>query len=159
MACLNYFTTHEWRFISENPIQLLEKMSPEDRRVFYFDVRDIDWASYLETYALGTRRFILKDDPSTLPAARRHLNRYIQKNTLSLSTDRYQLETFCLIEYLLTHRMFWVQQMTRLAVFLLFWRVVVSRSENARRVWNLTLTVLLSMMQRLVAGAGIGVAK
>ncbi len=75
MSCLNYFTTNEWKFIAENAIQLLEQMSPEDRRTFYFDVRTIDWASYLETYALGTRRFILKDDPSTLPAARRHLNR------------------------------------------------------------------------------------
>lgn len=80
MSCLNYFTTHEWRFISENPIQLLEKMSPEDRRVFYFDVRTIDWPSYIETYALGTRRFILKDDPSTLPAARRHMTRLVQAN-------------------------------------------------------------------------------
>lgn len=75
MDSFSYFTTHEWRFISENPIQLLESMSDEDRRIFYFDVRDIDWASYLETYALGTRRFILKDDPSTLPAARKHLRR------------------------------------------------------------------------------------
>lgn len=54
--------------------------------------------------------------------------------------------------------MFWVQQMTRLAVFLLFWRVVVSRSETARRMWNLTFTVLVSMMRRLSAGAGIGIA-
>ncbi|XP_057366398.1 putative fatty acyl-CoA reductase CG5065 [Daphnia carinata] len=130
MSCLNYFTTHEWRFISENPIHLLEKMSPEDRRIFYFDVRTIDWASYLETYALGTRRFILKDDPSTLPAARRHLT-----------------------------RMFWIQQISRVAVLLLFWRAVVSRSETARRVWNLAFTMLVSMMRRLSAGAGIGIAK
>ena len=97
MSCLNYFTTHEWRFISENPIQLLEKMSPEDRRVFYFDVRTIDWPSYIETYALGTRRFILKDDPSTLPAARRHMTRLVQQHhqIIYLSIDS---SSFMLLE-------------------------------------------------------------
>jgi len=130
MSCLDFFTTHEWRFISENSIHLLEKMSPEDRRVFYFDVRTIDWASYLETYALGTRRFILKDDPSTLPAARRHLR-----------------------------RMYWVQQITRMAMFLMFWRVIVSRSETARRVWNLAFTMLLSMVRRLYSGTAISLSK
>lgn len=95
MSCLNYFTTHEWRFISENPIQLLEKMSPEDRRVFYFDVRTIDWPSYIETYALGTRRFILKDDPSTLPAARRHMTRLVQANvTISIRILKQLIDCF-----------------------------------------------------------------
>ena len=47
MDCLTYFTTNEWRFINENSFYLLEQMSAEDKRVFYFDVRDIDWASYL----------------------------------------------------------------------------------------------------------------
>lgn len=51
--------------------------------------------------------------------------------------------------------MFWVQQMTRLAVFLLFFRVIVSRSETARRVWNLAFTMLVSMMRRLSVGTGI----
>lgn len=55
-------------------------------------------------------------------------------------------------------RMFWVQQVTRLAVFLLFWRVIVSRSETARRVWNLAFTMLVSIIRRLSAGAGIGIA-
>lgn len=56
-------------------------------------------------------------------------------------------------------RMFWVQQVTRLAVFLLFWRVLVARSDAARRASNLVFTMLVSMMRRLTAGAGFGVAK
>lgn len=79
MSCLEFFTTREWRFISENQIKLLDAMSTEDRKTFYFDVRTIDWSTYMEIYALGTRRFILKDDPSTLPAARKHLNRYFKR--------------------------------------------------------------------------------
>jgi len=76
IACLDFFTTHQWRFISENPIRLLEQLSDSDRHTFDFDVRKIDWNSYIETYILGARRFILKDDPSTLPQARKNLTRY-----------------------------------------------------------------------------------
>lgn len=75
IACLDFFTTHQWRFISKNPIQLLDHLSDSDRRTFDFDVRKIDWNSYIETYILGARRFILKDDPSTLPQARKNLTR------------------------------------------------------------------------------------
>jgi fatty acyl-CoA reductase len=74
-AALQFFTTHQWRFISNNPILLMEKMSAHDRDTFYFDVRDINWERYFETYILGARRFILKDDPSTLSVARSNLNR------------------------------------------------------------------------------------
>ena len=53
----------------------MEKMSFEDRQIFYFDVRDIDWQHYFDVYIQGTRRFILKDDISSLPEARKNLNR------------------------------------------------------------------------------------
>lgn len=74
-SSLQFFTTHQWRFISNNPIHLLEQMSNQDKQTFYFDVRDIKWKSYFETYIQGTRRFVLKEDPSTLPEARRNVNR------------------------------------------------------------------------------------
>lgn len=70
-----YFTTHQWRFISENFIQLHDQLSEKDKQTFYFDVRQIDWTSYMEDNVLGTRRFILNDDHSTLPAARKNLKR------------------------------------------------------------------------------------
>lgn len=85
IGCLDFFTTHQWRFISENPIRLLSYLSEKDRQTFYFDVRKIDWTAYIETYVLGARRFILKDDLSTLPEARRNLNRlYMVKMVLRL---------------------------------------------------------------------------
>jgi hypothetical protein len=51
-------------------------LHPQDRKIFNFDVLEIDWKPYLGQYVLGTRRFILKEDPSTFPAARRHLRKY-----------------------------------------------------------------------------------
>jgi fatty acyl-CoA reductase len=75
IASLEFFTTHQWRFISDNPIHLLEEMTTKDQEMFYFDVRNINWQSYLENYILGIRQFTLKDDPTTLPAARTNLKR------------------------------------------------------------------------------------
>ncbi|KAH6935377.1 hypothetical protein HPB50_005406 [Hyalomma asiaticum] len=43
--------------------------------IFDFDIRSIDWVTYMEQYILGVRRYVLKEDPSTIPAARRNLNR------------------------------------------------------------------------------------
>ncbi|EFX70381.1 hypothetical protein DAPPUDRAFT_61438 [Daphnia pulex] len=70
-----FFTTHQWRFLSSNYIPLMEEMSDQDRKIFYFDVRQIEWKKYFDVYVLGTRRFILKDDISTLSIARRNLGR------------------------------------------------------------------------------------
>jgi len=75
LACLDFYMKRQWNFVSRNPTILMKKMTEEDRRVFYFDVREINWKDYIEIYVRGARRFLLKDDPNTLPAARRNLKR------------------------------------------------------------------------------------
>jgi fatty acyl-CoA reductase len=75
VTCLEFFTTHEWLFTNDNVTRLLTHLHPLDRKIFNFDVLEIDWKLYLEQYILGTRRFILKEDPSTFPAARSHLRK------------------------------------------------------------------------------------
>ena len=77
LYCLEFYMTHEWHFLTRNSVRLMEKMSNEDKETFYFDVRRIHWESYLENYVSGIRTFILKDDPSTLPAATKNLNKYV----------------------------------------------------------------------------------
>lgn len=72
---LEYFTTTEWNFTCDNIMALMEQQSPKDREVFNFDVRPIEWLPYLEDYVLGVRKYILKENESTLPAARRRLTR------------------------------------------------------------------------------------
>jgi len=73
--CLEYFSTKQWNFRDDNVRRLGEQLSPEDRETFMFDVRQIDWPSYLEHYILGIRQFILKESPDTLPAARSHITK------------------------------------------------------------------------------------
>lgn len=73
--CLEYFSTQEWKFRDDNVRRLGEQLSPEDRQTFMFDVKQIDWSSYLERYILGIRHFILKESPDSLPAARSHIKK------------------------------------------------------------------------------------
>lgn len=77
MACLNFYTIRQWRFISDNAITLLSSMSAEDRRIFYFDVREINWRQYITNYVAGTKKYILKDY-STPEEARIIINRFSQ---------------------------------------------------------------------------------
>lgn len=65
-----FFVLQGWQFVSENYISLLDKLSAEDRRIFYFDVREIEWQSYITNYGLGIRRFIFREEDDTIPAAR-----------------------------------------------------------------------------------------
>jgi len=54
----------------------MDKMSAEDRQLFYFDIRQIDWQSYLPEYCLGIRRYILNEKDDTIPAARTSLMKF-----------------------------------------------------------------------------------
>lgn len=58
---------------NDNLRDLQHRLCPADKETFYMDTNDICWDDYLLTYILGTRQYCLKDDPSTLPRARRVL--------------------------------------------------------------------------------------
>lgn len=73
-AALNFFTTNEWIYRTENFQSLNEELSSEDQRKFLIDVKKIDWASYMENYVLGVRHYLLKESPSTIDAAKFRLD-------------------------------------------------------------------------------------
>lgn len=70
---MEFFSTRGWNFSHANAEHLQSKMSREDRASFFFDVRAVDWNSYLENYVIGVRHFVMKEDPASLPLARRQL--------------------------------------------------------------------------------------
>ncbi|RWS22854.1 putative fatty acyl-CoA reductase-like protein, partial [Leptotrombidium deliense] len=72
---LEYFTTNEWTFRNDNFLELFNEVNANDKEIFHCDLRNIDWQTYMECYILGVRKFLLKEDPSTLPEARKRLNR------------------------------------------------------------------------------------
>jgi len=72
-SAMEFFSTRGWNFSHANAEHLQSKMSREDRASFFFDVRAVDWNSYLENYVIGVRHFVMKEDPASLPLARRQL--------------------------------------------------------------------------------------
>ena len=72
---LEFFTLNEWTWKTTNYQQLIGCLNETDRRNFFIDVRKVDWGDYMESYILGVRRYLLREDPKTIPAAKVKLNR------------------------------------------------------------------------------------
>jgi len=100
---LSFYLLNSWCFVSVNTIRLSDQLSAIDRSTFYFDVREINWPQYITDYVLGIRRFILKDDYSTLPVAKRNLKRlFWAHNVLKVI----QAALLCFIFYTMSHLFF-----------------------------------------------------
>ncbi|CAG2111225.1 unnamed protein product, partial [Medioppia subpectinata] len=81
-----------------NTFALLDEMSETDRRIFGFDIREIEWKKYIENYWFGCRRFILKETDEDMRKAKRIYKRvYIRyhiMNTLWLTFSSLMLYMF-----------------------------------------------------------------
>lgn len=75
VQCLEYFTTHQWKFHSDNLQMLLDSMREDDRQEFQFDVRTIEWEDYVEKYVLGFRQYLFKQNPSSLEESRTRMSK------------------------------------------------------------------------------------
>ncbi|KAI9564151.1 hypothetical protein GHT06_007889 [Daphnia sinensis] len=85
LSAFDFFFSKQWKFISKNSDGIWSMLSARDRQIFYFNVREINWRAYFETYILGTRRFILKDDISTLPEAKKNVTKlYLLRNCVHM---------------------------------------------------------------------------
>ncbi|NXI65638.1 FACR1 reductase, partial [Anseranas semipalmata] len=115
MVLLEYFTRNSWIWNTENMTMLMNQLTPEDKKAmkafifmqtFNFDVRQLHWAEYMENYCIGTKKYVLNEEMSGLPAARKHLNK--------LRNIRYGFNTVLVI---------------------LIWRIFIARSQMARNIW------------------------
>lgn len=74
-----YFAMHEWNF-GVNNINRMTRAAQEtqmDANEFNCDISAINWDTFFERYIRGIRQFLLKDDMSSLPKARRKLQKII----------------------------------------------------------------------------------
>ncbi|XP_011605197.2 fatty acyl-CoA reductase 1 isoform X2 [Takifugu rubripes] len=117
MMVLEYFTSHSWVWNTDNMTMLMAQMSPEDKKLFNFDVRQLHWAEYMESYCMGTKKYVLNEELSGLPAARKHLNK--------LRNIRYSFNAV-------------------LAV--IFWRVFIARSQMARNIWYFVVSLCFKFL-------------
>uniref|UniRef100_A0A8C6SGV6 Fatty acyl-CoA reductase n=1 Tax=Neogobius melanostomus TaxID=47308 RepID=A0A8C6SGV6_9GOBI len=117
MMVLEYFTSHSWVWHTDNMTMLMTHMSPEDKRVFNFDVRQLHWAEYMESYCMGTKKYVLNEELSGLPAARKHLNK--------LRNIRYTFNTVLVV---------------------LIWRIFIARSQMARNIWYFVVSMCFKFL-------------
>jgi fatty acyl-CoA reductase len=66
---ISYFCTRQWKFSNHNVQKMWSKMSEEDRVIFDFNIRNLNWDKYLGEGLMGVRTFVLKDDPKKIPEA------------------------------------------------------------------------------------------
>ncbi len=70
MNTLEYFTAREWNFCNDNMLDLYQSLSPADKKTFNFDMKSIDWHTYMENYCIGTKKYALKEDMTRIGKAR-----------------------------------------------------------------------------------------
>lgn len=70
-----YFMTTNFRFKTEKLEKLYSELDEGDQRTFYFDHTTIDWVAYHRKGIEGVRKFIFKEDDSTIPLAQAKLKK------------------------------------------------------------------------------------
>ncbi|XP_072948576.1 fatty acyl-CoA reductase wat-like [Epargyreus clarus] len=69
-SVIAYFCTNEIQFCNRRTRELWDGTSDEDKKLFPFSMREVDWLSYFDDYLAGIRRYLFKDGDDTLPGAR-----------------------------------------------------------------------------------------
>lgn len=122
-AALEYFTTHEWIWTNKNMISLQDEMTQEDREKFNFDVRNIHWPDFLDKFVQGTRKFVLKEDASSITTAKRRIT-----------------------------TLYWMEKTAQVAMFLMFLKVVLGKSKLASNLLGFVANIVLRTARMLPAG-------
>jgi len=77
IEAVKYFANNQWSWSNTNLNNLRNTLVNTDEnslKTFDFDIRPLDWGTFMDKYVLGTRHFVIKDTPDTLKSSRRKLN-------------------------------------------------------------------------------------
>ncbi|KAL4711309.1 hypothetical protein ACJJTC_019150 [Scirpophaga incertulas] len=102
-----YFSNHEWQFGVAELTALHTAAAAADDGAAFFHWPHFNWDTYIGTYILGIRRFILKDMQESLPYARTKLKRLYWIHKLFQMVTAYYVLKF-LAGRFLCHTRFWV---------------------------------------------------
>lgn len=75
LTVLTYYTTRPWHFQNKKLYDIYNSLEAKDKEIFYTNYDEIDNDAYMHNYILGARKYCAKEDPSTLPKARKLLKR------------------------------------------------------------------------------------
>lgn len=69
-SALVFFANKEWEFHDNNTKALWDGLSEADKKLFFFDIKEMSWDYYSKACAIGLRLYLVKDDLHTLKDAR-----------------------------------------------------------------------------------------
>ncbi|XP_028039281.1 fatty acyl-CoA reductase wat-like [Bombyx mandarina] len=72
---LFYFSTQDWQFSDNGVRDMWGSLPDDDKVIFPFNIADMSWDYMCETFLVGLRVYLLKDDLSSLPEARKKWTR------------------------------------------------------------------------------------
>lgn len=67
---LLFFMTNEFTSSVDNFVSAHNELHPDDKQSFGFDMTKVDWNKYFDDAYLGTRSKILRENPTSIPAAK-----------------------------------------------------------------------------------------
>ncbi|XP_034994380.2 fatty acyl-CoA reductase 2 isoform X2 [Zootoca vivipara] len=106
MKFFDFFANRSWEWKSDNMNMLLNQLSPKDKKLFFFDVRQLNWSEYMEYLCLGAKTHVLNEDLAGIPAAKEHLRKL--RN---------------------------IQYVINITLIVFIWRVFIARSQMAQNMW------------------------
>lgn len=70
LKLLEKFIFTEWKFHNSNTKELIKSQSLTDKKLYNIDLTTLEWEVYFINLVTGVRRYLSKEDPKTLEAAR-----------------------------------------------------------------------------------------
>lgn len=68
---LERFIFTEWFFSATKIVELHKWLKPSDQTDFNLDIKELSWPLYFDDLTLGVRRYLSKEQPKSLEAARK----------------------------------------------------------------------------------------
>ncbi|XP_049839903.1 putative fatty acyl-CoA reductase CG5065 isoform X4 [Schistocerca gregaria] len=75
---VRFFVEREWELETAQTKALRSRLAAEDRALLPFDPRLVVWERYFDHFVCGVRRFLLKDELDSVPAARLRYRRLLR---------------------------------------------------------------------------------
>ncbi|CAF0760848.1 unnamed protein product [Didymodactylos carnosus] len=99
-------------------MQQHEHGNNDDRDEFYFDIRSLHWPTYIESYLIGTKRYILNEDLNSISVAQSHLR--------NLRNIRWLCNTIIVV---------------------MLWRIFIAKTPAARNIWFFVLNFVAKFVK------------
>lgn len=66
-SLVDYFVENDWTFVRDNIKNAWTELSESDKKIFPFEMSQIDWPQQFQRSVTGIRRYLAKEDIKTIP--------------------------------------------------------------------------------------------